>query len=232
MPPRALERPSGEATRRRILQAAVARFARFSYEEVKLRDIARDTGVDVAYVHRSFGSKERLFAEVFKATAPLAQRVLTSEKEDIARVFASHVFDVDAVRLRIFAFSLSSPEARKVLRTLGFRDFIEPLAAKLPEPALERAALIAACMTGIRILRDVLRLEPLCSLSREEDQPLIEALFRACLDEKLRPVSARPTKRTRRRGADASSVRMAPAPCPSCGGKRTESRITTPRSTA
>lgn len=66
-PPSAAEvERSGAATRRRIIDAAAARFARQSFEETGLREIAADAGVDVAYVHRSFGSKERLFEETLR----------------------------------------------------------------------------------------------------------------------------------------------------------------------
>jgi AcrR family transcriptional regulator len=190
MPAKILQKRSGEVTRQRILEAAVARFARFSYEEVKLREIARDVGVDVAYVHRSFGSKEQLFAEVFKAagvTTPPIERALAAQPQDQARVLAENVFHDNSFSLmvRIFACSLSSPQAREVLRTVGLMEYLEPLAAKLPKPALQRAALIAACTIGIRVMRDVLGLEPLVRLSREEGQPLIEGIFQACLDKKL-----------------------------------------------
>jgi len=47
-----------QSTVDRILAAAVKRFATNSYEATGLRDIASDAGVDVAYVHRRFGSKE------------------------------------------------------------------------------------------------------------------------------------------------------------------------------
>jgi AcrR family transcriptional regulator len=45
------------ATRDRILNAAMERFSRTSYEQTGLRDIAADVGVDVAYVHRCFARK-------------------------------------------------------------------------------------------------------------------------------------------------------------------------------
>ncbi|MFD2029247.1 helix-turn-helix domain-containing protein [Ancylobacter dichloromethanicus] len=56
------------AKREQILEAAILRFARQSYEDTSLRAIAADVGVDVAHVHRSFGSKELLFAEAIRAT--------------------------------------------------------------------------------------------------------------------------------------------------------------------
>lgn len=179
----------GLATRARILEAALARFARASYEEVKLRDIAAEVGIDVAHVHRSFGSKEQLFAEVFKA-ALQADRLLAAEKTGLSAVFTKEIFKNDSgamssgtVALQIFVRSLSSPQAREVLRVFVLRDFIGPLAAKLPDPALQRAALITACLAGIGILRDVLRVEPLLDGSREESQPLIEKILSVCLDE-------------------------------------------------
>ena len=66
--PNRLIRPTPEdTTRERILKAALLRFSTHSYEETGLRDIASDVGVDMAYVHRSFGSKEKLFREAVKA---------------------------------------------------------------------------------------------------------------------------------------------------------------------
>jgi AcrR family transcriptional regulator len=52
------------ATRAAILEAATGRFAAESYEQVGMRDIARDVGVDPALISRYFGSKEELFRAV------------------------------------------------------------------------------------------------------------------------------------------------------------------------
>ncbi len=178
------EKRCGQVTRQRILEAAYARFARASYEEVKLRDIAADVGVDVALVHRSFGSKEQLFAAVLSAATP-SDLLLTSDRRELNAVFANDIFtskQVDA--LQVVIRSLASPQARDVLRARGAIDFIGPLAARLDGPAAQqRAALFAACLIGIGILRDVLRLEPLLDESRAESQPLIERLLGACLED-------------------------------------------------
>lgn len=77
-------------TRDRILSAAIVQFSRRSYEEVGLRDIAAVAGVDVAYVHRSFGSKEQLFAEaVRRATA--VDRVVSTAGSDLPRSLARQI---------------------------------------------------------------------------------------------------------------------------------------------
>ena len=49
------------ATRTAILDAARERFAAESYDDVGMRDIARDVGVDAALISRYFGSKDDLF---------------------------------------------------------------------------------------------------------------------------------------------------------------------------
>ncbi|MGB8277195.1 MAG: TetR family transcriptional regulator [Methylovirgula sp.] len=190
------EKRSGELTRQRILRAALARFADASYEEVGLRDIAADVGIDVALVHRSFGSKEQLFSEVVKA-AVQAERLLAFEKSDLSTSFAKNIFEPDselmsghAEALQIFIHSLSSPRAREVLRAFAWQDFIEPLAAKLDDRAQHRATLFVACLIGIRILRDVLGVEPLLDASRAETQPLIEKILDVCLDDSRATVPA------------------------------------------
>ncbi len=57
-----------------ILEAATVRFAHYSYEDTRLRDIAADVDVDVAFVHRSFGSKAQLFSEAVNAAARRCRR--------------------------------------------------------------------------------------------------------------------------------------------------------------
>ncbi len=189
MPTAVPKKRSGNLTRQRILKAALARFAQLSYEEVGLRDIALDVGVDVALVHRSFGSKEQLFAEAFEA-AIQSKRLLASKKMELGAALARNIFERDndstsghADALQIFVHSLSSPQAREVLRAFVLKDFIKPLAAKLADRAPQRAALMTACLVGVSILRDVLRVKPLLDGSRAESQPLIEKILNVCLDE-------------------------------------------------
>ena len=70
------------STRERILSAALHRFSNRSYEQTGLRDIAADAGVDVANVHRSFGSKQQLFAEVLRK-ASTTHHPLNNLSEDL-----------------------------------------------------------------------------------------------------------------------------------------------------
>jgi AcrR family transcriptional regulator len=217
MPAAMPRKRSASFTRQRILKAALVRFAQVSYDEVGLRDIALDVGVDVALVHRSFGSKEQLFAEAFKA-AIQSKRLLASKKTELSAVLAENIFErandptsahIDA--LQIFVHSLSSPQTREVLRAFVVKDFIRPLAAKLDDRALQRAALTTACLVGISILREVLRVKPLLDGSRAESQPLIEKILNVCLDEDRETgssaVGPTPTQPIRLNPQAASAIR-------------------------
>jgi AcrR family transcriptional regulator len=57
-------------TRRRLVDAARARFRASAYEGVTLRDIALDAGVDASLVNRYFGGKAGLYRAVLQSLGP------------------------------------------------------------------------------------------------------------------------------------------------------------------
>ena len=177
----------GSATRDRILNAAILRFARSSYESVGLRDIAADAGVDVAYVHRCFGSKERLFAESLEATMEPA-KLFAGPAGDIADFLAKQIFARDGGRgrntvgpLDIIIRSLSSVEASGVLREFTRDNIIRPLARTIGQKTDTRAAVIASLLAGIGILRNVLRIDPLTEVEGGELETLIAQIINGVL---------------------------------------------------
>lgn len=180
MPKISVDARSDDTTRERILKAAMLRFSTHSYEETGLRDLAADVGVDPAYVHRCFGSKEKLFYEAVKATLR-AERVFAGEADDLPSTLAKEVLmerGANEIRpLDIVIRSFSSPEASRVLRDLLMEDFIDPLIEKRQRLSKRRAALVGALLAGVGILRDVIRAEPLQSGEGE-----IEVLIARAID--------------------------------------------------
>jgi AcrR family transcriptional regulator len=211
MSPAAAAKRSGQATRARILEAAILRFSQHSYEEATLRDIAADVGVDVAFVHRSFGSKEQLFAEVMKA-AVQPETLFGPENSDLSVTFTKRLLEpsldgtlklVDP--LDIFVRSVASPQALPVLRAFIVKDFIEPLAARLGTPTLHRAALIAAYLLGIDILRNVVLIDPLLEEQSASLGALIESTIRFASGNV--PMVRRPPKRKSARAGAKRRIR-------------------------
>lgn len=178
------------------------RFAHYSYEDTKLRDIAADVGVDVAFVHRSFGSKAQLFSEAVNAAFQPGQ-VLQAEGKALSAALAARVLEPSLDKtlslvdpLDIVIRSLLSPEAIPIIREALAKEFVEPLAAKLgsaeacPETR-RRAALAAACLAGISIFRNVLRDHSLV----EEGAPELAEAIRRILECALQPAASPETVR-------------------------------------
>jgi AcrR family transcriptional regulator len=157
---RAAARQASAPTRDRILKAASKRFSKRSYEEVGLRDIAADVGIDVAYVHRSFGSKEQLFFEAL-TTIVEAERIVDRNNlaGSIAKVTWAPKDSQSSMSVNMVAHSLGSPGARRVIRNFLQHNMIKSLSQEVEDPTEPRAALIAAFLYGVSIFKNVLQLK-------------------------------------------------------------------------
>lgn len=176
MPRTTIKIGSGDSTRERILKAAMLRFSAHSYEETGLRDVAADVGVDPAYVHRCFGSKEKLFLEAVRA-ASRPERIFSGDADELASNLAGELLaergENDIRSLDIIIRSFSSPAASRVLRDCLMEDFVGPLMRKRGEVSEKRAALVAAFLIGAGILRDVVRAAPLLEPDGRELEEII-----------------------------------------------------------
>jgi AcrR family transcriptional regulator len=184
-PPRS---KNAAATRQAMLVSARSRFLQESYENVGLRDIAADAGVDVALVSRYFGSKEELFKEVLRSgredklpvevgaadlPAYLTCMVLQHDREEDR----AHV-----ERLMIILRSASSPKAAEIVRDALRTDVLAPLAALLGGAHTEvRASLAVAVLMGATILRTIMAVEPLCENNRVVVDRKLRDLFKTAL---------------------------------------------------
>lgn len=194
MPPRLR---CSASTREMMLAAARRRFLEESYENVGLRDVARDVGVDVALVGRYFGSKENLFHEVLRgmrcdwldpAVGPgelpafLAHMVLRKDEAEDRE-------DLD--RLLIILRSASSPHASDLVRTAFREDVIEPVARLLPGADADlRVAIAFSILTGTTVLRTFMGVEPLLRCDREA----LETTLVCLLTEALSGEPSAPTR--------------------------------------
>lgn len=177
-------------TRQAMLVAARRRFLEESYENVGLRDIAGEVGVDVALVNRYFGSKEELFKEVLREGK--------SEKFDLARLagdlpafLAGVATDPDGeedhvhlARLLIILRSASSPQAAEIVRSTVEDDMLRPFARLLGGAEAERRASLAmALMMGTTIMRSILCVHAIEDGDRAAIRGRLKGMFEAALSE-------------------------------------------------
>ncbi len=153
MPPLCSPRArNAAATRAAILDAARRRFVRESYDNVGLREVAADVGVDAALVSRYFGSKDELFEEVLCSTGggeDIFQGDVADFGRRVAELIASDPHDGTKLDgLLIMLRSSASPKAAEVVRR-RFEHFYEPFAAWLGgEDAAVRARLAGSLLMG------------------------------------------------------------------------------------
>jgi AcrR family transcriptional regulator len=167
--PLSIRTKNAAATRDAILAAARQRFLSESYENVGLRDIAGDVGVDVALVSRYFGGKEKLFAEVLgtcdsdllPAELPASElpafltRMFMEEDQCERR---QHV-----EQLLIILHSAGSPAAREIVREALGADLLDPLTDKLSGVGASTSANLAiGILLGATIIRTIMSEGPMC----------------------------------------------------------------------
>lgn len=151
---------NAEATRAAILNAARERFARESYDDVGMRDIAGDVGVDAALVSRYFGSKEELFVAVMDSCENGAE-LMSGDRADFgARIAHDIVFqpesDTKLVGLLILLRSIGSAKAMELVQRTGNERFFTPFSQWVGGPdAAVRARLAAGFIMGMSVSREI-----------------------------------------------------------------------------
>ncbi|KQW83050.1 TetR family transcriptional regulator [Brevundimonas sp. Root1279] len=151
---------NAEATRAAILNAARERFARESYDDVGMRDIAGDVGVDAALVSRYFGSKEDLFVNVLDSCDNGAE-LMAGDRADFGHRIAHEVVfegksESKLKGLLILLRSIGSAKAMELVQRTGNERFFNPFAAWVGgHDAAPRARLAAAFIMGMAVSREI-----------------------------------------------------------------------------
>lgn len=175
----------GLDTKEQILQAAIKCFSEKSYDDTGLRDIASAANVDVALVHRSYGSKEALFTRVLDEACrdgSLEQLTETDElAKAVAQLYAENPLNENNP-MEIIIRSLGSPKANDILVQMIESQMIEPVASRLKAPADQRASLIMSLLFGLGISKLVMKLPALQNESEDTCQ-ILEAAIQAIVDK-------------------------------------------------
>ena len=192
IPPQRVRSRNAAATRQAILGSARRAFAREGYDNVGLREIAGDAGVDPALVSRYFGGKEQWFKAAVQGEEQ--DLMVGVSRDGLAEHFADLLLD-DAQagcgtsdektdRLLILLRSASSPKASQILREAIDEDILRPVASVLGGGDAEvRASLCLALLMGVGILKSAMAFAPLCTEDRTSLRNRLICLFKAALEE-------------------------------------------------
>lgn len=155
------------ATRQAILDAARERFMAESYEDVGMRNVAKEVGVDAALISRYFGSKEDLFIEALDSCKN-GRDLWEGPREDFGRRVAAEVVlgqfegvdpecDVNRIGgMLMLLRSIGSAKAMEIVQNRLNPRFFQPLTDWLGgEQSPVRAQLLAAMIMGLAISREL-----------------------------------------------------------------------------
>jgi AcrR family transcriptional regulator len=176
-PTRRGRRPGAPDTRAAILAAARELFAGSGYAGTSMRAVAGAAGVDAALVHHYFGGKDDLFLAALRlpidpraALAPVVEAGPDGAGERLLRVFVS-VWDDEQNQPALLALvrGVADPDGQRLLRDGVLQVVLGPVGRALGVDDPERrTALVASQMVGIVMLRYLLRVEPLASMSPDD----------------------------------------------------------------
>ena len=148
------------ATRSAILEAANRRFSAESYDQVGLRDVAGDVGVDPALISRYFGSKEDLFMAVLD-DCKNGSDLMDGDRADFGERWARDLVygprnEMKLGWLLIMLRSAASPKAAEVLHRSSNERFFKPFNDWIGgENAKVRARMTAGLLMGLAVSRDI-----------------------------------------------------------------------------
>jgi AcrR family transcriptional regulator len=204
--PRTGRRPGENRTRAAILTAARELFAELGYAGATTRGIARKAGVDPALVHHYFTNKEGVFAAATQetvSTASVLDELPETAGEDLAeqllRAFLRpwETDETAEAMVALYRTAATSGHAANLLHDAGMTPLLERIAKLIGgRDAKVRAGMVCSQLIGVALLRYVLRLEPLASMSLPRVIRYSAPAVRATLSGEIAP--------TRRSGATGS----------------------------
>ncbi|HEV2712595.1 MAG TPA: TetR family transcriptional regulator [Gaiellaceae bacterium] len=206
-------RPGDSGTREAIREAAARLFAERGYDRTSMRAIAAAAGVDQKLIAHFFGSKQRLFVEVFTPPfdpAVAIPELFAADRADIGERVANFLLGVlesPEGRRRMTGLiraAASQPEAAAMVRDLIGREILARIVEALGvEDADVRASLLGSQVVGLAMARYIVGVEPLASMPAGAVAAAIAPNLQRYLVEPL-PVAAtsRRGRRARRKHRD------------------------------
>ncbi|MFD8956266.1 TetR family transcriptional regulator [Streptomyces anulatus] len=176
----------GERTRRHILEASRAVFARHGYERATIRAIAAEADCDKSSVIQYFGTKKQLFHAAVDWKVDF-DALTTDDPERQGEQYLRGMLgdfenEPDGPMIALLRSAMTSDDAAQLLREKVTEGSITPLATALDGPdARLRAALVGAVLFGITVQREMLRMPDLAAADLDDllrlSTPLLQQLL-------------------------------------------------------
>jgi AcrR family transcriptional regulator len=177
-------RPGNQDTKQSILESARQAFAEIGYDKASIRAIAAAAQVDPALIHHYFGTKEKLFLAAMNAPinpAELIPKVMAGPREEAGERLVALVLSVwdspaGTAAVALMRSAMSNEWTARLMREFVVTQVLRRAIAELSIDEKEapiRTALVATQISGLAMIRYVLKVEPIASSPAE---PLVAAI--------------------------------------------------------
>jgi AcrR family transcriptional regulator len=174
----------------------VRQFARRGYDRASLRSIASDAGVDQRLVAHYFGSKRSLFVAAVGLPfnpADLLPKIVAGSRRGLRNRIQEllvSVLETSELHERLAGVVRAAATDQDVARMMrGFleREVIEPADQLLDDDARIRIAMVGSQIVGLVMVRSVIGLEPIASMSPRDVAAVVAPTLERYLVGPLRP---------------------------------------------
>jgi AcrR family transcriptional regulator len=197
-------RPGNQDTREAILTSAREAFAEKGFDRASIRAIAAGASVDPALVHHYFGTKDQLFLAAMQVPidpSTLLPAVLAGGADGIGERLLRTMLGVwdsaaggavaavvrSAVSNELIAKMMRDFIVNRILRRVGKELGLDPVEAPY------RASLVATQVSGLILVRYIIKVEPLASTPPETVVALIAPTIQRYLTGPLPPGAIPPS---------------------------------------
>ena len=171
-------------TRESILEAARQLFADKGFDATTVRAIAANAGCDAAMINHFFGTKEELFRATLQFPIDPATEIphiVAGGRDEVGqRLVAIFVKIWDsptgAVGASLIRSAMSNDWTLRLMREFLITQIMRRVAIEIaldPAEAPLRVSLVASQLSGLAMMRYIIKLEPLASLPAERVVALI-----------------------------------------------------------
>jgi AcrR family transcriptional regulator len=154
-------------------------FAERGFDQASIRAIATEAKVDPALVHHYFGTKDKLFLASMNAPmnpAELVPKALAGPREEAGERLVRTVLGVwdspaGSAAVALLRSAMSNEWTARLMREFVVTQVLRRAVAELGmegEEAAMRAALVATQISGLAVVRYVLKVEPVAGADPED----------------------------------------------------------------
>lgn len=197
-------RPGNQDTREAILASAREAFAEKGFDRASIRAIATGAGVDPALVHHYFGTKDQLFLAAMQVPidpASLLPGVLAGGRDGIGERLLRTMLGVwdsaaGGAVAAVVRSAVSNELIAKMMRDFIITRILRRVAKELeldPIEAPYRASLVATQVSGLILMRYIIKVEPIASTPPETIVALIAPTIQRYLTGPMPPGALPPS---------------------------------------